>query len=41
VALIELKMSEFGPFRRSRRCNIMSEIEGLTDVTLTSRFGSD
>ena len=33
--------SLFGPFRHWRRREVMSEIEGLTDVTLTSRFGSD
>ncbi len=33
--------NNIGPFRRSRRCNIMSEIEGGTDATRTSHFGSD
>jgi hypothetical protein len=36
-----LREAEDGPFRCSRRRSIMSEIEGLTDVTRTSRFGGD
>ena len=34
-------MSLPGPLRRSRRREVMSEVEGLTDVTRISRFGSD
>ena len=28
MRLAACEMSAYGPFRRSRRCNIMSEIEG-------------
>ena len=38
---IRCAISALSPSRRSRRFNIMSEIEGRTDVMRTSCFGSD